>query len=69
MGRWTEISADVLENLGHRCAVHYHNRKTFRAKLNSRINRMVSRPGAGAPCPAWAQLSNQRLLKAMSGER
>lgn len=69
MGRWTEISADALEHLGHHCAVHYHNRKTFRAKLNSRINTVMSKLGAGAPCPAWSELSNKNLLQAMSGER
>ncbi len=69
MGRWTEISADALENLGHHCAIHYHNRKTYRAKLNSHINAVMSKLGVGAPCPAWDQLSNQILLEAMSGER
>lgn len=70
MGRWSEITADALNRLGHRTVIHYHNLSTFKGRVAERVN-MAAR-GLGYPdgwLPGWDTISNQILSRAMRTER
>jgi spore maturation protein CgeB len=60
-GMWTEIIADTLQDLGHRVAFRYHNRKRLsdRMALAGTVLRGTERSAA------WARRHRRQLLQAM----